>query len=109
MPKAEPMQKTRRQLLQNAATGFAIPALADLLTSELLASPQPPPRAATIKRVIFLFMYGAPSSVDTFDYKPQLTRDHGKPLPFDKPRVQFRPTNNLFASPWKFRQYGESG
>jgi hypothetical protein len=103
------MQKTRRQLLQNAATGFAIPALADLLTSELLASPQPPPRAATIKRVIFLFMYGAPSSVDTFDYKPQLTRDHGKPLPFDKPRVQFRPTNNLFASPWKFRQYGESG
>jgi hypothetical protein len=59
--------------------------------------------------VIFLFMYGAPSSVDTFDYKPQLTRDHGKPLPFNKPRVQFRPTNNLFASPWKFRQYGDSG
>lgn len=54
-------------------------------------------------------MYGGPSSIDTFDYKPQLIRDHGKPLPFDKPRVQFRPTKNLFGSPWKFQQYGESG
>lgn len=54
-------------------------------------------------------MYGGPSSIDTFDYKPLLNRDHGKPLPFDKPRVQFRGTKNLFRSPWKFRQYGQSG
>ena len=47
--------------------------------------------------------------MDTFDYKPQLQKYDGKPLPFDKPRVQFAPTGNLLKSPWKFKQYGESG
>ena len=65
--------------------------------------------AARAKRVIFLFMHGAPSHVDTFDYKPLLIRDNGKPLPFDKPRVQFAQTGNLLRSPWTFRQYGQSG
>jgi hypothetical protein len=64
------------------------------------------PRA---RRVIFLFMKGGPSHIDTFDYKSQLQKDDGKPLPFSKPRVQFAPTNNLLRSPWKFRPYGESG
>jgi hypothetical protein len=59
--------------------------------------------------VIFLFMKGGPSHVDTFDYKPLLARDDGKPLPFAKPRVQFAPTGNLLASPWKFQKHGESG
>jgi hypothetical protein len=54
-------------------------------------------------------MHGGPSQIDTFDYKPLLARDNGKPLPFAKPRVQFAETGNLLASPWKFRQYGESG
>jgi hypothetical protein len=102
------MPMFRRQLLQNAAAGFAIPALAGMLSAQDKAGalPQLTPR---IKRVIFLFMYGGPSSIDTFDYKPQLNRDHGKPLPFNKPRVQFRDTKNLFGSPWKFRQHGDSG
>lgn len=47
--------------------------------------------------------------MDTFDYKPQLQKDDGKELPFAKPRVQFAPTGNLLASPWKFQQYGECG
>ncbi len=64
---------------------------------------------ARAKRVIFLFMKGGPSQVDTFDPKPLLTRDDGKPLPFDKPRVQFAATGNLLKSPWSFQQYGESG
>ena len=64
---------------------------------------------ARAKRVIFLFMKGGPSHVDTFDPKPLLTRDDGKPLPFAKPRVQFAPTGNLLKSPWKFQQHGESG
>ncbi|MFO0006569.1 MAG: DUF1501 domain-containing protein, partial [bacterium] len=68
-----------------------------------------PPAAAKAKSVIFLFMYGGPSQIDTFDYKPLLERDHGKPLPFDKPRIQFAQTGNLLKSPWKFQQYGESG
>jgi hypothetical protein len=106
------MQRSRRQALQNAAAGFAIPALAGLLSRQqdaAASSAATPSLPAKIKRVIFLFMYGGPSSIDTFDHKPLLDRDHGKPLPFNKPRVQFRGTKNLFRSPWKFRRYGESG
>ena len=47
--------------------------------------------------------------MDTFDYKPLLERDHGKPLPFPKPRVVSGATGNLLKSPWKFRQHGGSG
>ena len=54
-------------------------------------------------------MKGGPSHLDTFDPKPLLTRDHGKPCPIAKPRVQFAPTGNLLKSPWSFHQYGESG
>ena len=54
-------------------------------------------------------MHGGPSQVDTFDYKPELAARTDEPLPFAKPRVQFAQTGNLLASPWRFRQYGESG
>lgn len=102
---------SRREMLRNAAVGFGSLALADLLhRSSTAASPEGglhfPQRA---KRVIFLFMHGGPSAIDTFDYKPKLIRDDGKPLPFEKPRVQFAQTGNLLRSPWKFRQYGQSG
>ena len=61
------------------------------------------------KRVIFLFMFGGVSHIDTFDPKPIVDRDHGKPLPLPKPRIKFDGTGNLLRSPWKFRQYGQSG
>ncbi len=54
-------------------------------------------------------MHGGPSQIDTFDWKPALDRDDGKPLPFDKPRIQFAQTGNLLRSPWKFTQHGQSG
>ena len=54
-------------------------------------------------------MAGGPSQVDTFEPKPLLQRDDGKPLPFDKPKVQFNATTNLLKSPWNFQQYGEAG
>ena len=54
-------------------------------------------------------MNGGPSHVDTFDPKPLLQRDHGKPHPFKQPRVQFAETGKLLKSPWKFKQYGQSG
>ena len=54
-------------------------------------------------------MHGGPSQVDTFDYKPLLERDHGKPLPFSKPRVFSAATGNLLKSPFSFKQHGESG
>ena len=111
------MNISRRQMLQRSALGFGSLALASLLADENRATgseldplaPKRPHFPRRAKRVIFLFMKGGPSHVDTFDYKPRLQKDDGKPLPFDKPRVQFAPTGKLLKSPWKFRQYGESG
>ncbi len=70
---------------------------------------RPPHLRARARRVIFLFMKGGPSHVDTFDPKPMLDRDDGKPFPGSKPRVQFAQTAELLKSPWKFRQHGQSG
>ena len=111
---------SRRSMLQRSALGFGSLALASLLGDEARAAaenrvaldplaPRLPHFEPRAKRVIFLFMKGGPSHVDTFDPKPMLDRDDGKPLPFDKPRVQFAPTGNLLKSPWKFQKYGESG
>src|SRR5262245_56651028 len=111
---------SRRQMLKSAACGFGSLALADLLCRTSPAAdansaaadplaPKPPLFAAKAKQVLFLFMHGGPSQIDTFDYKPLLERDHGKPLPFDKPRVFSASTGNLLRSPWSFKQYGESG
>src|SRR5438874_5516253 len=118
---------SRRALLSQAAVGFGSLALASLLAreshadesgaAESQAKPLPanplaakqPHFFARAKRVIFLFMKGGPSHVDTFDPKPLLTRDDGQPVPVAKPRVQFAATGNLLGSPWKFAQHGQSG
>lgn len=105
---------TRREMLRASSAGFGGLALAGLLGQEACAAanplaPRPPHFPAKAKRVIFLFMHGGPSQVDTFDYKPQLVRDHGKPLPFSKPRVFSAQTGNLLKSPWAFQQHGECG
>jgi len=102
---------SRRDLLRNTATGFGNLALAALLqgsSTDPLAV-RAPHYPAKAKRVIFLFMHGGPSQVDTFDYKPLLKRDHGKPLPFARPKVVSGQTFNLLQSPWAFKQYGQSG
>jgi hypothetical protein len=106
---------SRRDLLRMSAAGFGSLALAGLLNTDASAADanplavKAPHFPAKAKRIIFLFMHGGPSQVDTFDYKPLLERDHGKPLPFSKPRVFSAPTGNLLKSPWKFQQYGQSG
>jgi hypothetical protein len=106
---------SRRDMLRSAGTGFGLLALADLLAASEAKpkadplAPKAPHFPAKAKRVIFLFMHGGPSHVDTFDHKPKLTEDDGKPLPFPKPRVVSGETGNLLASPWKFKQYGQSG
>lgn len=108
---------TRRDMLRQSAVGFGSLALAALLAEEGLPAqtsadaiaPRPPHHPPRAKRVIFLFMKGGPSHVDTFDPKPLLQRDHGKPYPFTRPRVQFAQTGALLASPWTFRKYGQSG
>ncbi len=111
------MTVSRRQLLERCGAGFGSLALASLLADETMAAKSgasgsglgTPHFPAKAKRIIFLFMKGGPSHLDTFDYKLQLQKDDGKPLPFEKPRVQFAPTSDLLASPWKFKRHGESG
>ena len=107
---------SRRHLLQNAACGFGSLALAGLCHETLaaaspLAARQPhfTPRA---KRVIFLFMSGGPSQMDTFDYKPKLQQDGGKDYSRGIPELQKkigRRLGKLLASPFKWKQHGESG
>jgi hypothetical protein len=120
----EPHPESRRDLLRRSAIGFGALALAGLLADEKVRAEAPeaaPPPAGDpllpraphhrprAKRVIFLFMHGGPSQVDTFDFKPLLQRDDGKPFPGQKPRIQSGPTGNLLASPWSFAPRGRSG
>ena len=111
------MTLSRRHLLRESACGFGNMALLSLLTQSTMAdagnagplSSQPSHFPATAKRIIFLFMHGGVSHVDSFDPKPKLTELNGQPLPGTKPKFEFAPTGNLLASPWKFQPYGESG
>jgi len=69
---------------------------------------------ARAKRIIFLFMQGGPSHVDTFDYKPSLAKHDGESIPFDDSRVLANSgrrgdNHRVMKSPWEFRQYGEGG
>ncbi|MDP6904285.1 MAG: DUF1501 domain-containing protein [Verrucomicrobiota bacterium] len=101
--------QNRRDMLRNSALGFGSLALTSILQAQNPLATKRPHFATRAKRIIFLFMKGGPSQVDTFEYKPLLQRDHGKPLPFDKPKVTFAKTGNLLASPWKFKPYGQCG
>lgn len=103
-----PSPKTRRQMLKQSGAGFGGLALNALLSEESIASKLSPSLART-KRVIFLFMHGGPSTLDLFDPKEALSKDNGKPLPYDKPRIVSSKTGNLLASPWKFKRHGQSG
>ncbi|MFO0878166.1 MAG: DUF1501 domain-containing protein [Gemmataceae bacterium] len=106
---------TRRQMLGAFAHGFGSLALTSLLAEEARGEPAPTDPLAPRKphfepkarRVIFLFMHGGVSHVDTFDPKPKLAEMNGKPLPIAKPKFEFAPTGNLLASPWKFRRYAK--
>ena len=86
-----------------AAEGKGNDSIPDPLT------PKPAHHAPRAKRVIFLFMSGGPSHVDTFDPKERLVKDNGKPLPFEKPKLERTRTGNLLRSPFKFAKRGQSG
>jgi Protein of unknown function (DUF1501) len=106
---------SRRSMLQTAGCGFGYLAFADLLSRvygaeqagqteqphhyESPLKPKAPHFAAKAKRVIFLFMQGAPSHVDTFDYKPELAASDGKSIG----------GRTILGPQWKFKQYGKSG
>src|SRR5437016_2382255 len=114
---------SRREALGQIALGFGGVALTALLAEEARGespslalraggnplAPKAPHFPAKAKRVIFLFMHGGVSHVDTFDPKPKLAAMNGKPPPLAKPKFEFAPTGNLLASPWKFHKHGQSG
>ncbi len=111
-----PPPLTRRDMLRACANGFGAVALSALWYEQGLAAPAADPFAPRVphfepkaKNVIFLFMDGGPSQVDTFDPKPRLTREHGQPIKLKVPPTQFNNVGTVMQSPWAFRQYGESG
>ncbi len=113
-PAFQPTLLSRRAVLQRSAIGFGWLAASSLLAESIGNSSNPsaakqPHFTPRAKRVIFLFMKGGPSHVDTFDPKPLLDRDDGKPFPGAKPRVQFAATGELLKSPWKFQNHGQCG
>jgi hypothetical protein len=98
---------SRRAALKSAAAGFGYLAFAGLSTwaaeKDNPLAPKKTHLPAKAKRVIFLCMEGAPSHVDTFDYKPKLAELNGQSMP------RARTFAKLLASPWKFAQHGQSG
>ena len=97
----------RRQLLSKCSTGFGLLALQGLIgQNQLIAKPHFPPKA---KNVIFCYMSGGVSHVDTFDPKPKLQEFAGKPMPVKVERTQFNNNGNVFPSPFEFKRHGQSG
>jgi len=111
---------SRRAMLRDAACGFGFLSSAALLAEAAQVSdpansnnplaPKPPHFPARAKRVIFLFMHGGPSSIDTFDPKPYLDAHDGEPLPIKRPLAfAAGKPGPLMKSPWIFRPGGRSG
>jgi hypothetical protein len=107
---ANPSLLTRRQMLQRTCAGFGLVGLAGLLGPEALlasSSVRAPHFAPRARRVIFLFMNGGPSHVDTFDPKPALAKHEGEKPADDLYRKE--KTGGFMPSPFTFKQYGRSG
>src|SRR6266436_8916911 len=110
------MSTNRRQFLQRSGLGFGSLALSYLLNAAPATNPlaaKAPPLPATAKNVIFLFMHGGPSHIDTFDPKPLLAKLQGQPVPdsFGTVQLQFSKFKEvpLLASRRTFKKYGQSG
>ena len=108
--------RTRRDFLAKAGVGFGSVALAGLLsdTAQADSNPlaaKPSHFPAKAKSVIWLFMNGGPSHVDTWDYKPELAKRDGKELPGFDPSTGFftGQVGPLMKSPFAFKQHGKSG
>ncbi len=120
-----PLATSRRDFLAQAGNGFGALALSYLLARDAVAfdkdnarkpfnplAPKPPHFTPKAKAVIFLFMVGGPSQMETFDPKPTLDRLHGQQMPpsFGEVKSQFvKPGTPLMGSAWKFKKYGQSG
>jgi hypothetical protein len=110
----------RREMLSQCANGFGAIALAAMMAdgngvANAAAGPDSPfaekkthfePK---VRNVIFLYMDGGVSQVDSFDPKSELDKQNGKPFPSKIEKTQFNNIGNTLASPWKFKNYGKSG
>jgi len=115
---------TRRQMLLRCANGFGAVALTSLMTERAFGGQLQPTQPfnplaarpghypAKAQRVIFLYMDGGPSQVDTFDPKPRLARENGLPIRMQAPPTQFIAHDSVprvLASPWRFQRHGQCG
>jgi hypothetical protein len=115
---------SRRSALQQLACGFGSLALAGIAAQQQARAasgpaavnplaPKAPPLKARAKRIIFLFMQGGVSHVDSFDYKPKLAEEDGKMLDFADLRALAKggavPQSRVMKSLWDFAQHGQSG
>lgn len=98
-----PNSYSRREALKATACGFGSLAFSAMGASQL------PPVVPRAKRVIFIFMQGGPSQVDTFDYKPELIKAHEKKVEFLVPRSRKMEKRKIFKPLWDFKQHGQSG
>jgi len=110
-----PRPISRREMLGRCATGFGAVALSSLLADPTYGksnspfAPRKPHHNAKAKSVIFLYMDGGVSQVDSFDYKPRLEKDNGKPFSAKINPTQFDNIGKTLKSPWNFKRYGQSG
>lgn len=118
MPCASFWPGTRREFLCRSANGFGAVACAALMQhpayggpADALASPETGGlhHAARARSVIFLYMDGGVSQVDSFDPKPRLAKEHGQPIQAKVQATQFDNIGKVLKSPWKFHHYGEAG
>ena len=115
------LRYSRRDLLRHSGGGLGIVAAAAMLSKTQAADddgridskkpfiPRPSHRRTLAKHIIYLYMDCAPSQVDTWDPKPRLDKDNGKPFAMNIEPTQFNNIGTTLKSPWAFRQYGESG
>ena len=99
------MYSSRREMLFRCANGFGGLALAGLLAGKTAnpLAPRTPHFAPKAKSVIFLFMDGGPSQIDTFDPKPRLQKESGQSLPFKPPTTVFNISDKVLPSPFAFQ------
>lgn len=108
----------RRHFLTRCSMGFGATALTGMLSAQCMADELSLPQTASLKKlhhpaqakhVIFCYMSGGVSHIDTFDPKPELAKLNGKPMPVPVQRTQFNQNGQVMASPFRFMKSGESG
>ena len=102
---------TRRELLRRCSLGFGGIALSGLLSSPAFGAETSGKRPLKVKakNVIFCYMSGGVSHVDSFDPKAALAKLNGKPMPVPVQRTVFNNNGNIMGSPWEVKRYGQSG